>query len=293
MSFRVVPVLLAAFALLAPHPAQAWGFFGHETTARIAEANVKPSTRVKMRQLFAYEQRLGTPDCRLRNLRDASTWPDCLRRDGWRWGYTFAWHYRTTPICEAYEPRRNCSGGNCILAQIERNHRLLADESLPPHIRLEALAFLAHFVGDVHMPLHHGDKDDRGGNDRVTDYGIIPELNLHRIWDGALAERAVTSARPSVVRHYAAGERAELTGGDPADWGRESWQISREFVYPNAFDTDPCAGDLPMKTALTQSDIVEALPVVERRIQQAGLRLADMLDEAFLPGPLPRTERAR
>jgi len=282
--------LIAGFALilsaLVSVPAMAWGEFGHRTTADIALANVKPETRTAIARLITYERRLGTPQCRLRSLQDAAAWPDCIRRDYWRWGYTFAWHYRTAPICEAYNARDNCSGGNCIIAQIERNQRILADESLPPNVRLEALAFLAHFVGDVHMPLHSGDKEDRGGNDRVTSYGIAPGLNLHSIWDGPLAERAITSARPSLIRYYSAAERADLAGGDAAEWGRESWQLARDFVYPGAFDQDVCPAELPQEAALSQEDIVAAIPISQRRITQAGLRMARLLDEAFAPGPL-------
>ena len=281
---------LAAFAALAlavfsSAPAMAWGFFAHGKTAEIAELNVSGETRAKMQRLFAYEHLLGTPECSISTIEEASVWPDCVRRTRWRWGHTAAWHYRTAPICAPYQPDRNCAGGNCILAQIERSQRMLADESLPGHIRLEALAFMVHFVGDVHMPLHSGDKDDRGGNDRTAAYGIAPGLNLHWIWDGPLAERAITSANPTLVRVYSQQERAELADGDAAEWGRESWQLARDFVYPNAFDTDPCAGDLPQEAALSQADIVAAIPISQRRVTQAGLRIARMLDEAFAPGP--------
>jgi hypothetical protein len=282
---------LAALALVLPAPAVAWGYFGHRTTAQIALANVRPETRAAITRLLAYEAQIGTPDCSLATLEDASTWPDCVRREGWRWGYTGAWHYRTAPVCEAYDPRANCAGGNCVTAQIERNQRVLADESLPGNVRLEALAFMVHFAGDVHMPLHSGDKDDRGGNDRVTAYGIVPGLNLHSIWDSALAERAITSADPPLVRRYSDAERAAIATGGPHDWGRESWQIAREFVYRTAFDRDPCDGDLPLEAALTQEDIVEAIPVSQQRVTQAGLRIARMLDEAFAPGALVAPER--
>lgn len=281
---------LAALAFLTialPAPAQAYGFFAHRVTGDIADKNIRPETRAAMQRLFRAEALLGTPECELKTLQDATVWPDCVRRTRWRWGHTAAWHYRTTPICEPYEPWKNCPGGNCILAQIERNQRILADESLPANVRLQALAFMVHFVGDVHMPLHHGDKDDRGGNDRETDYGIVPSLNLHWIWDGALAERAITSASPSLIRRYTEAEKAEWAGGNAADWGKESWQISRDFVYPNAFDTDnPCETDLPDVTKLTQEDIVAAIPISQQRIKQAGLRMARLLDEAFAPGPL-------
>lgn len=280
-------------ALVAAVPALAWGEYGHRTTASIALANVQPETRAAVQRLFRYADRLGTPDCPLNSLEDASVWPDCLRGDAPRWAYTFPWHYRTAPICEAYDPRANCANGNCVLAQIERGQRILADESLPPNVRLEALAFMVHFAGDVHMPLHSGDKDDRGGNDREVTYGIVPGLNLHWAWDGPLAERAISSAQPQLVRRYSTAERQELGGGTAADWGRESWQTARDFVYPNAFDEAACDGDLPGETALTQEDIAAAVPVVERRITQAGLRIAELLEEAFAPGPLPEPELER
>ena len=283
---------LAALALLLPAQAQAWGFFAHRTTAEIADANISAETRAKMQRLFAAAPLLATPECKLETIEDASTWPDCVRRTRWRWGYTAAWHYRTAPVCEAYNPRRNCSGGNCVTAQIERSQRLLADESLPDHIRLEALAFMVHFAGDVHMPLHSGDHEDRGGNDIETDYGIVPDLNLHWIWDGPLAERAITSSPVPLVRRYTSEERAQLGGGNPDEWGRESWQISRDFVYPNAFDRPACEGeDLADEAALTQEDIERAIPISQRRVTQAGIRIAEYLEAAFAPGPLPATQR--
>lgn len=281
---QLIAAGLAFLALLAPTAAQAWGFYAHRVTGEIALANIRPETRAAMERLFRAEAQLGTPRCRLSNLLDATVWPDCVRRDSDRWGHTAAWHYRTAPIGEPYNPRSNCSGGNCVLAQIERNQRVLSDESLPANVRLQALAFMVHFTGDIHMPLHSGDKDDRGGNDRVTDYGIVPDLNLHWIWDGPLAERAISSAQPSLVRRYSAAEKAELAGGDPAEWGRESWEIARDFVYPNAFDCVDCSGELPLETALSQEDIVAAIPISQRRVTQAGLRMARLLDEAFAPG---------
>jgi S1/P1 Nuclease len=291
---RLLSALLALLALALPAAAQAWGFYAHQQTAQIAEANVSPEVRAKIRALLAREKDLGTPECPLKTLKDASVWADCVRGEGWRWGYTAAWHYRTAPICQAFNPRANCSGGACVTAQITRAHRVLADESLPAPIRLEALAFMVHFAGDVHMPLHSGDNEDRGGNDRVAAYGIKPGLNLHSIWDGALAERAISDPADPVVRRYSPAERAELTGGTPDDWGRESWEIARSFVYPTAFDSDDvCAAPLPEETALSQDDIIRGVPIAKRRVQQAGLRIADLLTSAFAPGPLVVEEEPR
>lgn len=283
-----VLALLGVWALCLPSPVLAWGFYAHQQTASIAETNVSPETRAKIRRLMKSAKMLGTPECKLETIQDASVWPDCVRRTRWRWGYTAAWHYRTAPICEAYDASKNCPGGSCVTAQIERNIRLVADETLPDHIRLEALAFFVHFAGDVHMPLHSGDKGDRGGNDRKAGYSIVTGRNLHSIWDGPLAEQAISDPADPVVRAYSREERAELAGGNAADWGRESWQISRDFVYPTAFDTDDvCGRDLPMETVVTRADIVRGTPIARRRVVQAGLRIAEGLEMAFAPGPMP------
>ncbi|MXO75075.1 endonuclease [Altererythrobacter aerius] len=285
---RLIAALAVLLALLQPSGALAWGFFGHETTARIALANVRPETRAAIARLVAHDRELGTPHCRIHDLPTAATWPDCIRREAWRWGYTAAWHFQTAPITEPFDAGKRCGGGNCVSAQISRNLRVLADETMPANVRLEALAFTVHFTGDIHMPLHSGDNDDRGGNAVDTTYGIVPGLNLHSVWDSALAERAITSARPPLIRRYTDAERAVLAGGGPADWGRESWRIAGSFVYPNAFGRGPSPdAPLPAETTLTQEAIAAAIPVAERRIAQAGLRIADLLDRAFAPGPLP------
>ena len=291
---RALVAVLAALLALISAPASAWGDYAHRQTARVAEANLSPQVRAKIRALLAREKDLGTPRCPLKSLQDAAVWADCVRSEGWRWGYTAAWHYRTAPICEAFNARGSCPGGNCVTAQIARAHRILADERLPAPVRLEALAFMVHFAGDVHMPLHSGDNEDRGGNDREADYGIKPGLNLHSIWDGPLAERAISDPTDAVVRRYSAAERAELAGGKPDDWGRESWEIARSFVYPTAFDSENvCAGPLPEKTALSQEDIARGVPIARQRVVQAGLRIADLLDSAFAPGPLVPDEPRR
>ncbi len=289
---RLIASLAALLAVLQPSLAQAWGFFGHETTGRIALANVRPETRAAVARLIAFDRELGTPQCRIRDIASAATWPDCIRRDSWRWGYTAAWHFQTEPIDRPYDARANCIGGNCVSVQIERNQRILSDESLPANVRLEALAFMVHFAGDIHMPLHSGDNDDRGGNAIEATYGIAAGLNLHSIWDSALAERAISGATPPMVRRFTPADRAALAGGVPADWGRESWELARTFVYANALGRDLAPGEASPKNAtLSQEAIVAAVPVAERRIEQAGLRIADLLDAAFAPGVLPAPER--
>lgn len=277
----ILTILAALSAILAP-PALAWGSMGHRTVGAIALANVKPSTRAALRDLLRHQRELDTPQCRMGTIEDAATWPDCIKGERWRFAYTSSWHYHDQPVCGTFDLKAHCRDGNCATAQIERNARLLANRKLSPALRLEALSFVVHFVGDIHQPLHVGENEDMGGNAVKADYGDAPGRNLHSIWDGVLAERAITSARSPLVRVYTPQEKAVLATGKLEDWERESWQISRDFLYPMAFGgTLPCDVKEPQKVVWSNAAIEQAIPIIDERIERAGLRLAVMLDAAL------------
>lgn len=277
----ILTILAALSAILAP-PALAWGSMGHRTVGAIALANVKPSTRAAIRDLLRHQRELDTPQCRMGTIEEAATWPDCIKGERWRFAYTSSWHYHDQPVCGTFDLKAHCRDGNCATAQIERNARLLANRKLSPALRLEALSFVVHFVGDIHQPLHVGENEDMGGNAVKADYGDAPGRNLHSIWDGVLAERAITSARPPLVRVYTPQEKAVLATGKLEDWERESWQISRDFLYPMAFGgTLPCDVKEPQKVVWSNAAIEQAIPIIDERIERAGLRLAVMLDAAL------------
>lgn len=279
---RRVLLLIAALATVLSTPAMAWGNLGHRTVGAIAMANVKPGTRTAIRRLLAHQAELDTPECAMTSIEKAATWPDCIKGERDRWAYQNSWHYHDQPVCGTFDLKANCRDGMCATAQITRNEKLLADRRLAPVLRLEALSFLVHFVGDVHQPLHIGENEDLGGNRVKADYGDAPGRNLHSIWDTTLAERAITSARPPLVRVYSADEKARLATGGVEDWARESYEISRDFLYPLAFGGKlPCDVKEPGKVVWTNAAIEQAIPVVDERIERAGLRLARMLDAAL------------
>jgi hypothetical protein len=140
-------LLIALLALVAPlAPAQAYWEYGHETVAHIAQANMSPNARANMQRLLRAAPMLGTPKCAMRNIADVSVWADCIKGDRRRWGYTNSWHYQNVDICKPFDLKSACADGNCVSAQIDRNFALLSDKALPAHLRLQALAFLVHFV---------------------------------------------------------------------------------------------------------------------------------------------------
>ncbi|MFC3212903.1 S1/P1 nuclease [Novosphingobium panipatense] len=279
---RKLLIIAAAAASLLSSQAMAWGSYGHRTIGSIAMANVKPETRAAIGRLLAHEAEIDTPQCSMRTIEDAATWPDCIKGERWRWAYQNSWHYHDQPICGTFDMKQLCRDGMCATAQIERDEKLLANRKLAPVLRLEALAFLVHFVGDLHQPLHVGENEDQGGNAVKADYGDAPGRNLHSIWDSTLAERAITSASPPLVRVYSPAEKGRLATGNLEDWTRESYEISRDFLYPLAFGgTLPCDVKEPPRIVWTNAAIEQAIPVVDERIQRAGLRLARMLDKAL------------
>ncbi|MFC4294090.1 S1/P1 nuclease [Novosphingobium tardum] len=275
---RVVACLIFAATV---QPALAWSDYSHRAIATIAQDNVRPHTRAEIARLLRAAPQLGTPDCPVKSIEDAATWPDCVRRDRERWAYTTPWHYDDQDICKPFKPQVTCANGTCVSAQVERNRKLLADRALPAPLRMEALAFLVHFVGDLHQPLHEADRDDAGANALKADYGIAPVGNLHTIWDRYLAERAVSSASPPLTRRYSAVERAAWGSGEVVDWSRESYELSRDLSYRGALKGDPCDGAAPHPVVLDEAAIEAALPAVRDRIARGGLRLARLLDEAL------------
>lgn len=200
--------LAALPALVLAAPAQAYWEFGHETVAKIAYANVTPQTRRAIDRLLAETPKLDTPECPATTIEGASTWADCVKPlkgpDGKsRFGYAYTWHFQDVNICQPFTLEEACKDGNCVSAQITRDVAILKNKRLPVKERAQALVFLIHFVGDLHQPLHAGEKNDKGGNDVAAAYGSYSpkRFNLHSIWDGTLAERAITTG-PSLVRRY-------------------------------------------------------------------------------------------
>jgi hypothetical protein len=289
-------LILILLLLLPAAPALAWGDYAHRLTASIAWSQLTPAARREVRALLRAAPRLNTPECRLASIEDASVWPDCVRAvHAERFAFSAPWHYQNISVCMDFDITAKCPNGDCVTAQIPRQQALLADRTRPAHERLQALSFLVHFAGDMHQPLHLGDKADRGGNDVRAAFGVIaPErMNLHWIWDSLLAERALTEPPAVTPQRISRRQRADFTAG-PGDtaarvamWARETWEISRRIAYPQLQDyPDSCplpAADrraLPRGT-VTPAYVAAATPAVREQVAKAGTRMAMLINAAL------------
>jgi len=180
-----LPCALLLFTLFFLHAptASAWGGQGHRLVARIAETELTPQARTAVAALLT-----GEADPTLAGI---ASWADDLRREDPGLGKRSAgWHYVNLAEHDCgYQPARDCPGGNCVVAALERQTALLADRSQPSAVRAQALKFVVHFVGDIHQPMHAGYAKDKGGNDYQLQFNG-KGTNLHSLWDsGMLRDR--------------------------------------------------------------------------------------------------------
>jgi hypothetical protein len=227
---------------------------------------------------------LETPDCPVATLEQASVWADCIKPLGDRFSYAYSWHYQNVDVCKPFDLKAACKDGNCVSAQIERNARLLADRTVRARERLTALAFLTHFVGDLHQPMHAGDHGDLGGNKVTASYGIIAgRTNLHSIWDGWLAERAISTppgGPAALLAQVSPSDRERIVAGSVEDWSREMWGKARDPAYKTLLP-DPCGAAPVERPVLDEAEVRALIPDVRQNVVEGGIRLAKLLDDAL------------
>lgn len=287
MSNRLLAAVAGVVVLcFAASPAQAYWEYGHESVARIAWEKVRPDTRRAIARLLSQGPLLDTPSCPVATLEQASVWADCIKPLNERFAYAYSWHYQNVDVCKPFDLKGPCKDGNCVSAQIERNARLLADRAVPARERLMALAFLTHFVGDLHQPMHAGDHGDLGGNKVAASYGVIGgRTNLHGIWDGWLAERAISSppSGPSaILATTPLAERERMAAGTVEQWSREMWSKARDVAYRTLVD-DPCGPAPAERPVIDEIKVRSLIPLVRENVLEGGLRLARLLDDALGP----------
>lgn len=259
------PALLLAL-LLATAPALAWGRLGHRLVAELAWEGMTPTARAAALDLLQGEADPSLPG--------VANWADELRATDAGLGRRSArWHYVNIggDGCE-YEAIRDCPRGNCVVAAINAQAKILADRGRSDAERLQALKFVVHFVGDVHQPLHAGRAADRGGNTHQVNVGGEGS-NLHALWDSGMLGATGLDEAAWLARLRQSplpdGASAGFTAASPVDWAEGSCRI---VDAPGFY---PPVGTLPA------GYIEHWLPVAERQLRRGGVELAQVLNTAL------------
>ncbi|MCX2840152.1 S1/P1 nuclease [Microbulbifer thermotolerans] len=240
----------------------AWGADGHRIVGEIAWHYLQPETKTKVSRLLKIA---GEP-----SLAEASTWADRIRSDR-RYDWAAPMHYISLPRhWDGYREARDCPPAGCILKAIEDFEKKLSDRNVIESERAEALMFVAHFIGDLHQPLHTGLAADRGGNDIEVRFFGFP-TNLHSLWDVYLPAGFVqdwkkyASAQLEVIDEQ---QQSRWLSGDKTEWAAESQRL----VHSHAYTTEK---------ALGEDYYLRNREIVALRLRQGGVRLAAVLNWAL------------
>jgi hypothetical protein len=152
-----------------------------------------------------------------------------------------------------------------VIAELEHKSLLSKDQT-----NLD-LKVLFHLVGDLHQPLHCGYASDKGGNNVDVVYNM-ENTNLHSSWDTKIIESNLGALQNGVLelcKKLTAADIRKYEKINVLAWYQDSRGYLRE-VY--GFQK---GGDI------TKEYVDTNLPVIEKQLMIAGLRLASVLNETF------------
>ena len=156
-----------------------WGITGHRTVGEVASRNISEKTSNSIKNLLEGE-----------SLSYISNYADDIKSDK-RYQVYNPWHYANMKVNETYYSSEKNVEGDVIQA-IKKCIELLKSKKTSKDDRRFYLKLLVHFVGDIHQPMHLGEKRDKGGNNiKLKWFG--ENTNLHRIWDSDIIDSSKMS----------------------------------------------------------------------------------------------------
>ena len=251
---RIVAIALLLFINV---EAFSWGQIGHRTVGHIAEKYLTRKARKKVRKIMD-NQRLSY----------ISTWMDEIKSDD-DYDYAYDWHWVTIPEGQTYDVTEKNSNGDLIMT-IERLIDELEKGGLSKKVEQEHIMMLVHLIGDIHQPLHVGTGEDKGGNDvRLEWFG--DRSNLHRVWDSEMINSKQLSSIEFAhsIDHQPLDQIEKWQSSNVMDWALESIAL-RDQVY-----------DIPEDKDLGYNYMYQNWETVEKRVLQAGVRLAAVLNKIY------------
>ncbi|RNL52426.1 S1/P1 nuclease [Pedobacter jejuensis] len=241
-----------------------WGYTGHKTIGLLTENYLTPSAKTAIKDL------LGDT-----SIADACTWADDARKYP-ELKETANWHFLNLLLGLNFDEFKNMvdtlKQANVYSALIKAEETLKQKDATKKQ-RTEALKFVLHFVGDIHQPMHVSRAEDKGGNTIQLNYEG-KGTNLHSVIDTRLLEHSGLKYDSLALKFNKIPKRKvrKWQRDPPIKWAWESYQISSElYAEIDAMKTRNIGEEYYQKH----------IPMVERRIQQASIRLAGVLNEIF------------
>ena len=271
-------IILLAFL---PSTAFGLGYDGHRIVCQVAFDELTPVAKTEVKRLLALD-----PD--FDNFAESCLFAEVPKRIRWldhQINLPRSAQAITTAECPLAE--------SCVIPAIQSDFRILQDADSSDDEKLLALKLLGHWVGDIHQPLHVSFQDDKGGNSNNVN---IPDVNLHGVWDYVIIShnlgddylKIAEDLRGSITEK----QRIDWQHDSPVEWANESFQITisasvKYCVQKQGscwYSSDNMMldrGEPWRDIAITDDYLDMHSATVSLRLQQAGIRLAELLNAAF------------
>ena len=251
-------LLVSTFVILISLQSFGWGQNGHRIVGLIAERHLTKKALRNIKEVLKNE-----------TLAEVSNFMDAIKSDA-TYRYMSPWHYATIPDDKTYLEVGTPEEGD-VIKTIERLISELQSKKFTDSDEGFALKCLIHLVGDIHQPLHVGNGEDRGGNDVKLKY-FWESSNLHRVWDTQMIERQNYSYTEYVewIDHPSSQQLKDWSSLEVLDWANESKEARKQ-----------CYQTVPEDKELSYRYNYDNLQLLNQRLLQAGVRLANVLNEIY------------
>ena len=235
-----------------------WGATGHRTIGQIADNYLKGKTKRKIAELLDGQ-----------SLAFVSTFGDDIKSDK-RYNEFYTWHYINMPFDVKYEDSEKNPSGDLVTG-IEKCKSVILDKNRSKEDKAFYLKILVHLIGDLHQPMHVGQKEDKGGNTiQVQWFGS--GTNLHSVWDSKMIEHynMTYTELAANTNEISKEEVTFLQQGTTVDWANETQQQAIK-VYASVKPGDK----------LGYRYMYDYFDLARNQLQIAGIRLAKTLNDLF------------
>ena len=269
--------------VLVPSIAFGWGEDGHRVVCQIAFDELTTAARSEVNRLLALDPGFDS-------FAESCLFADSPKR------IRFLDHFMNMPRSARAVTTADCPlAKSCVIPAIQNDYLVLQDADSSDAEKLLALKLLGHWVGDVHQPMHVSFQDDRGGNSNNVDVDI-PGANLHGVWDYLIFSKSLGDDFRQIaveLRESISDEqRSEWQHDSPIEWANESFQITiapsvnycvqKQGACWYSSDNMMLNKGEPLRNIDISEDYLEThTAIISQRLQQAGIRLAELLNEAF------------
>ncbi|HVY27804.1 MAG TPA: S1/P1 nuclease [Polyangiaceae bacterium] len=276
----IMPLLFGAASWLVAPKAHAWGDEGHRVVGELAYRWLSPRARARVNETLT--------EAGYQSLAEAATWPDTYARRHPEYDAMKPFHYvNVQPTAAHYDRDRDCPNG-CVVTALAQFVSLLGESSPSLSERRRCIYWVAHFMGDIHQPLHIAHPDGKGGIATLLwFFDAKDKRNAHWIWDNGLIERRPPPS-PEVKDRVASDQPAYRALADELAVEMTPARL-RAFQYTTAPEAIADEGlNMARRSAYLKStdhvdDAYEEAhwPLVKQQLQKAGARLAAVLERAL------------